>query len=199
MQEVKDESIERSGDTLHAVKLAVTDAEGRFSEKIDSIGRYRILISSVGKKPIKREFYLSDTDSIADLGVLYTREESELLKGVEIVVQKPLVKSDPDKITYSIENDPDSKTSTTMDMLRKVPMVTVDGEDNIKVKGSSSFKIYVNGKPNAMMSTNPKEVLKSLPANSVKEIEVITEPGAKYDAEGIGGILNIVTVGGRMS
>ena len=191
--------IERSGDTLHAVKLAVTDAEGRFSEKIDSIGRYRILISSVGKKPIKREFYLSDTDSIADLGVLYTREESELLKGVEIVVQKPLVKSDPDKITYSIENDPDSKTSTTMDMLRKVPMVTVDGEDNIKVKGSSSFKIYVNGKPNAMMSTNPKEVLKSLPANSVKEIEVITEPGTKYDAEGIGGILNIVTVGGRMS
>lgn len=80
-------------------------------------------------------------------------------------------------------------------MLRKVPLVTVDGEDNIKVNGSSSFKVYVNGKPNNMMSNNPTEVLKSMPANSIKHIEVITNPGPKYDAEGVGGILNIVTVG----
>ena len=79
--------------------------------------------------------------------------------------------------------------------LRKVPLVTVDGEDNIKVNGSSSFKVYVNGKPNNMMSNNPTEVLKSMPANSIKHIEVITNPGPKYDAEGVGGILNIVTVG----
>lgn len=80
-------------------------------------------------------------------------------------------------------------------MLRKVPLVTVDGEDNIQVNGSSSFKVYVNGKPNNMMSNNPTEVLKSMPANSIKHIEVITNPGPKYDAEGVGGILNIVTVG----
>ncbi len=73
--------------------------------------------------------------------------------------------------------------------------MTVDGEDNIQVNGSSSFKVHVNGKPNNMMSNNPKEVLKSMPANSIKYIEVITSPGAKYDAEGVGGILNIVTVG----
>ena len=81
-------------------------------------------------------------------------------------------------------------------MLRKVPMVTVDGEDNIQVNGSSNFKVYVNGRPNNMMSNNPKEVLKSMPANTIKHIEVITNPGPKYDAEGVGGILNIVTVGG---
>ena len=74
-------------------------------------------------------------------------------------------------------------------------MVTVDGEDNIKVNGSSSFKVYVNGRPNNMMSNNPSEVLKSMPANTIKKIEVITNPGPKYDAEGVGGILNIVTVG----
>ena len=106
------------------------------------------------------------------------------LQGVEIVKQKSLVKSDIDKITYDIESDPDSKSNTVIEMLRKVPMVTVDGEDNIQVNGSSSFKIYVNSKPNQMMSNNPKEVLKSMPATSIKKIEVITNPGPKYDAGG---------------
>ena len=115
------------------------------------------------------------------------------LQGVEVVKQKSLVKSDIDKITYDIESDPDSKSNSILEMLRKVPMVTVDGEDNIQVNGSSSFKIYVNNKPNQMMSNNPKEVLKSMPANSIKKIEVITNPGPKYDAEGVGGILNIIT------
>ena len=115
------------------------------------------------------------------------------LQGVEVVKQKSLVKSDIDKITYDIENDPDSKSNSILDMLRKVPMVTVDGEDNIQVNGSSTFKVYVNNKPNQMMSNNPKEVLKSMPANSIKKIEVITNPGPKYDAEGVGGILNIIT------
>lgn len=117
------------------------------------------------------------------------------LQGVEVVKQKSLVKADIDKITYDIENDPDSKSNTVIEMLRKVPMVTVDGEDNIQVNGSSSFKVYVNGKTNNMMSNNPKEVLKSMPANSIKKIEVITTPGPKYDAEGVGGVLNIITHG----
>ena len=114
---------------------------------------------------------------------------------VEVVAQKPLVKADIDKIEYNVQDDPDSKSNSVLEMLRKVPLVTVDGEDNIKVNGSSSFKVYVNGKPNNMMSNNPTEVLKSMPANSIKHIEVITNPGPKYDAEGVGGILNIVTVG----
>ncbi len=74
-----------------------------------------------------------------------------------------------------------------------MPLVTVDGEDEIQLKGSSNFKIYINGKPSNMISSNPSQVLKSMPANSVKDVEVITDPGAKYDAEGIGGIINIVT------
>ncbi|MDE5570753.1 MAG: outer membrane beta-barrel protein, partial [Prevotella sp.] len=117
------------------------------------------------------------------------------LQDVVVVKQKSLVKSDIDKLTYDIENDPDSKSNSVIEMLRKVPMVTVDGEDNIQVNGSSSFKVYVNGKPNNMLSNNPKDVLKSMPANSVKKIEVITNPGPKYDAEGVGGVLNIVTHG----
>lgn len=122
-------------------------------------------------------------------------DATNVLAGVEVTAQKPLVTADIDKIGYDVESDPDSKTNTVIEMLRKVPMVTVDGEDNIKVNGSSSFKVYVNGRPNNMMSNNPSEVLKSMPANTIKKIEVITNPGPKYDAEGVGGILNIVTVG----
>ena len=79
-------------------------------------------------------------------------------------------------------------------MFRKVPMLTVDGDDNIQLKGSSNYKIYMNGKPSNLLSgSNASQVLKSMPASSIKNIEVITDPGSKYDAEGVGGIINIVT------
>ncbi len=178
------------------VKMAVTDAQGKFQEKFATApGTYVITLSSVGKTTVEKEFELKSGTPIVDLGTLYTAEATNELKGIEVVAQKPLVKIDVDKIEYNIADDPDSKTNNILEMLRKVPMVTVDGEDNVQVNGSSSFKIHVNGKPNNMMSNNPKEVLKSMPANTIKYIEVITSPGAKYDAEGVGGILNIVTVG----
>lgn len=179
----------------NAVKMAVTDTKGKFDEKISGTGDFVITITSVGRTPVVREFTLKSEDKMLDLGILYTTDAVNQLQGVEVIVQKPLVKVDLDKIEYSIEDDPDSKTNSVLEMLRKVPMVTVDGEDKIQVNGSSSFKVHVNGKPNTMMSNNPTEVLKSMPANTIKYIEVITSPGAKYDAEGVGGILNIVTVG----
>ena len=180
------------------VHLAVTSDDGKFNEKLKQPGSYFILFSSVGKTSVKRDFTLSESTQAIDLGTIFMSESAEMLEGVEVVAQKPLVKAEVDKVAYSVEDDPDSKTNSTLEMLRKVPLVTVDGEENIQVNGSSNFKVHVNGKPNSMMSNNPKEVLKSLPANSVKSIEVITDPGAKYDAEGIGGILNIITFGGGM-
>ena len=177
-------------------KMAVTGASGKFQEKLNiPAGDYVISISSIGKAPVVRDFTLKSSTKVVDLRTLYSSEANNELKGVEVVAQKPLVKVDVDKIEYNIEDDPDSKSNSILEMLRKVPLVTVDGEDNVQVNGSSSFKIHVNGKPNNMMSNNPKEVLKSMPANTIKYIEVITSPGAKYDAEGVGGILNIVTVG----
>ena len=178
------------------VRLAVTSDNGKFNEKLNQPGSYIISFTSVGKNTVQRDFILTEDVPNVDLGKILMSEATEMLKGVEVVAQKPLVKAEIDKVTYSIEDDPDSKTNSTLEMLRKVPLVTVDGEDKIQVNGNSNFKVHVNGKPNNMMSNNPKEVLKSLPANSVKSIEVITDPGAKYDAEGIGGILNIITVGG---
>ena len=175
------------------VYAAVTQTNGKFNEPIKSAGEYVAYFSSVGKNTVVRKFTLSEAKPVMDFGKIRMSESTQMLKGVEVIVQKPLVKAEIDRITYSIEDDPDSKTSTTHEMLRKVPFVTIDGGDNIQVNGSTSFIVHVNGKENSLMSRNPKEVLKSLPANSVKSIEVITEPGAKYDADGIGGIINIIT------
>lgn len=189
--------VTKKGSPDKALKMAVTGASGKFQENLNvSPGNYVLTISSIGKASVTREFTLKPSVKVVDLGTMFSSEANNELKGVEVVAQKPLVKVDVDKIEYNIEDDPDSKSNSILEMLRKVPLVTVDGEDNVQVNGSSSFKIHVNGKPNNMMSNNPKEVLKSMPANSIKYIEVITSPGAKYDAEGVGGILNIVTVGG---
>jgi hypothetical protein len=130
----------------------------------------------------------AQTDSLGVDSVTWSKE----LDGVTVVHQKRLVKMEVDKMTYNVSEDEDSKSKTVLDMLRKVPMVTVDGEDNITVNGSSSFKIYVDGKPNVMFSSNPSVIFKSMPATAVKNIEVVTNPGAKYDAEGASGVLNIV-------
>ena len=118
------------------------------------------------------------------------------LEGVEIKAQKQLIKQEIDRIGYDVQADEESKTQTVLDMLRKVPMVTVDGQDNILVKGNSSYKIYKNGHYDPSLSKNAKETFKSMPASMVKRIEVITDPGAREDAEGVDAILNIVMVDG---
>jgi len=112
---------------------------------------------------------------------------------VTVTAQKPLVKMEADKIIFSMEADPEAQTTNSLEMLRKVPLISVDAEENITLNGQSNFKVLVNGKSSNMMSKNFKEVLKSLPANTIKDIEVITNPSSKYDAEGVGGIINIIT------
>lgn len=178
------------------VKMMVSDMKGCFQENVKGTGHFIMTITSIGRNPIVKEFSVKAGQKLVDFGTLYITDASNELGQVEVVAQKPLVKADIDKIEYNVKDDPDSETNSLLEMLRKVPLVTVDGEDNIQVNGSSSFKVYVNGKPNNMMSNNPTEVLKSMPANTIKHIEVITNPGPKYDAEGVGGILNIVTEGG---
>ena len=169
----------------------LTDVEGRFSHQVNGRGKYDIVFSSVGKEDLHRSIELTGNGTL-NLDTLYIKENATALQGVEIVAQKPLVKMEVDKMSYNVAEDDDAKASTVLDMLRKVPMVTVDGQDNISVNGSSSFKVYVDGKPNVMFSSNPSMIFKNMPAVAVKSIEVVTNPGAKYDAEGAGGVLNIV-------
>ena len=119
------------------------------------------------------------------------------LEGVTVTAPRQLIKQDIDRIGYDVQADEDSKTENVLDMLRKVPMVTIDGEDYILVKGNSNYRIYKNGHLDTSLSKNAKEILKAMPASAVKRIEVITDPGAREDAEGVNAILNIVMMDTR--
>lgn len=181
-----------SDDTTKVVAMGVTGEDGTFKQELARKGGYVLTVASVGKENVTRNFSVDNSNRNYDFGKLVVRTADNVLGEVEVVAQKPLVTAEIDRLSYDVQSDEDSKTNTILEMLRKVPMVTVDGQDNIRVNGSSDFKIYKNGRPDNTMQGNPSQVLKSIPANMVKKIEVITEPGAKYDAEGVSGILNIV-------
>ncbi len=174
------------------IKKFATDDSGNFTTTLQA-GNYIFTFQFVGMNSLNRNVEVKNGESQVSLGQIEMTESSTELQEVSVTAQRPLVKVEIDKLTYSAKDDPEASTSNVLELLRKVPLVTVDGEDNIQLKGSSSFKIYMNGKPSNMISNNPSQVLKSMPANSVKDIEVITDPGARYDAEGVGGIINIIT------
>ncbi len=184
--------ITESGNPAKVVKLLSTDDDGKFNVILNTPGKFDLLVNTVGKAPLVQPFEVTANDKTVDLSKL-PLSDNQNLGEVVVTAMKQLVAVDLDKITYNMQEDPDSKTSTILDMMRKVPMITVDGEDNIQLKGSSGYKIYMDGKPSSMISSNPKQVLRSMPASMVKSIEVITDPGAKYDAEGVTGIINIIT------
>ena len=182
----------KAGDEEKPIAFATTDEAGKFSNTFTVKGDYVLLFNNLGRKQIRREFTIADQPEI-DLGTFLAEDDAELLKGGTVTAQRPLVKMEVDRMTYDVASDVDSKTTTVLDMLRKVPMVSVDGQDRITVNGSSSFQVYVDSKPNQMMSQNASTVFKMMPASTVKSIEVVTNPGVRYDAEGVGGVLNITT------
>ena len=174
------------------LKALAADANGHFRLTLPKAGTYSIECIVIGKQTLRREVKV-DGQTSTTLDDFLLQEISNTLGTATVTAERPLVKAEVDRVSYSMADDPEAQTNTLLEMLRKVPMVTVEGDDEIKVKGSKGFKVYVNGKPNQMMSANPSLIFKSYPASAVKKIEVITEPGAKYDAEGVAGILNIVT------
>ncbi|MDO5447078.1 MAG: TonB-dependent receptor [Prevotellaceae bacterium] len=119
-------------------------------------------------------------------------KDSVALSEVVVTAQKPLVKQKDDRTVYDMKSDDESKTNSLKEMLKKVPFVSLDNEGNIKLKGSGNIRIYKDGRPNNSFTKNAKEVLQAIPASLIDRVEVITEPGARYDAEGVDGILNIV-------
>ena len=135
-----------STDTVTPAAFNVTDAEGYFNQPLPSEGDYIMKIEYIGMKNAQRLFSLSKDSPSAGLGAIALSPDDETLDEVVVIAKKKLVESDGATLTYNVEDDPESQTNSTIEMLRKVPMVTVDAEDNIKVNGNSNFKILINGK-----------------------------------------------------
>lgn len=116
----------------------------------------------------------------------------EQLGEATVTARRELIMADADKLTYNVEADPLSAGSNLIDILRNVPMLSINGDEEVLLNGSKDYKVLVNGRSTGMLARNFSQLIKTIPASSIKEIQVITNPPVKYDAEGIGGIINIV-------
>jgi outer membrane receptor protein involved in Fe transport len=177
--------------TQQSVKGSLTKDDGSFELKSATGKPYKLVFASVGFKT--KTINVSGADADVNVGKVFLSASSSQLKEVSVTAVKPLMKQEVDRISYDIQADPDSKALSALEMMRKVPLLTVDGNDNIQLKGSSNYKILINGKESALVAKNPSDILKSMPATNIQKIEVITTPPAKYDAEGLSGIINIIT------
>jgi ferric enterobactin receptor len=181
-------------DKTTAVKADFSKADGSFVFQNLKPMKYALVLVGVGYENKSIDVDLTDsTRQQIDLGNITISPQAVGLKEVTVTALKPIVKQEVDRISYDLEADPESKVYSVLEMMKKVPYLSLDAEDNIFLKGNSDFKILINGKPSSMMERSYKDVLRTMPASSIVRIEVITTPPAKYDAEGLAGIINIIT------
>ncbi len=174
------------------IKTLLTKEDGSFAFQ-GSISNKCLVIEAFGyhhKTIIITAIELKDS---LNLDTILMSNKAGSLGEVVVTATKPLIKQEIDKIVYDLQADPESKESSLLQMMRKVPFLSQDANENILLKGSRDYKILINGKASGMMERAPMDILKSIPASTIKSIEVITNPSAKYDAEGLAGIINIIT------
>jgi outer membrane receptor protein involved in Fe transport len=173
------------------VKSNLTKDDGSFELKAPAGKSYTLVLAFVGYQ--SKVLPITGANNAIDAGKIMMQASTNQLKDVVITAVKPLMTQEVDRISYNVAADPESKSVTALDMMRKVPLLTVDANDNIQLKGSGNYKILINGKESALLAKNPSDVLRSMPGTNIVKIEVITTPPAKYDAEGLAGIINIIT------
>tara|TARA_R110000851_G_scaffold79901_7_gene176094 strand:+ start:4567 stop:7077 length:2511 start_codon:yes stop_codon:yes gene_type:complete len=166
----------------------ITDANGKF-EVETAPGNYNVSVEYISYKSYKLEN--QNLRSSKDLGVIRLALDVSQLAEVEVVGERTTVELRLDKKVYNVGSDLTVKGGSVTDVLSNVPSVSVDVEGNISLRGNESVRILINGKPSALSGLSP-EALQQLPADAIEKVEVITNPSARYDAEGTAGILNII-------
>ncbi|MEM6348138.1 MAG: TonB-dependent receptor [Bacteroidota bacterium] len=177
-----------------AINGTITDEEGRFKMLAVPTGTYILKVSFLGYAPKSIPgVTLKPEKPDVDLGNIIMVSKDVQLGEVEITAEKSLVENKIDRLVYNAEQDVTNLGGDAADVLRKVPLLSVDLDGNVSLRGSQNLQILINGKPSGMFSSSVADALKMIPAEEIKSVEVITVPGAKYDAEGSGGIINIIT------
>src|SRR5258705_748221 len=171
----------------------VTDSTGRFLLTDINAGVYKIVGEFIGYAPHSITNIVIDKQNLqVDLKDIFFSQKGITLQNVTVTATNRLIENKIDKLVFNAEKDLTSQGGVATDILKKVPQVSVDIDGNVELAGSSSIRFLINGKPSTAFGSSIADVLQSIPASQIKSIEVITNPGAKYDAQGLGGIINII-------
>ncbi len=170
----------------------VSDMNGRFILAETKTGTYQLLIEAIGFNSIKKVLVLTAHNKPLAVDTIRLQHKLSDLQAVTVTGGQKLIDNRIDKMVFNAEKDLTSQGGVATDILKKIPQVSVDVDGNVELAGSSSIRFLIDGKPSTAFGSNISDVLQSIPASQIKSIEVITNPGARYDAEGLGGIINII-------
>src|SRR5258706_557898 len=181
--------LDQSGKPINGT---ICDENGKFSiTKIDK-GNYQLVVSFVGYGTKRFGFEVKEKGIEFNLGRIVLSPSAKMLHEVIVQGQKTLVEEKVDRTIYNAEQDATTKGGDATDVLKRVPLLTVDVDGNVSLRGSANVKVLINNKPSTISANSVADALKQIPADMIKTVEVITSPSSKYDAEGSGGIINIV-------
>ena len=175
------------------IEGTITDVKGRFNINEIRSGKYQINASYLGYEIQNIDFELTKKKPDIRLVDILLAANSEMLSEVKIESEKVIYEARIDKIVYNAENDLNESENDATDVLRKAPLLSVDLDGNVSLRGSKNIKFLVNGKASGFFTSDVATALQMIPADQIKTVEVITSPGAKYDGEGDAGIVNIIT------
>ncbi|GGZ31007.1 TonB-dependent receptor [Echinicola pacifica] len=176
------------------VSGGVADEKGKFFITGFDPGTYKLQVNFVGFEQFeKQNIQIKEDTHTTNLSSLSMTEESLTLNEVTVQGQRDLITEKVDRTIYNAENDKTTVGGDASDVLRRVPMLSVDLDGNVSMRGSSNITVLIDNKPSTMSASSIADALKQIPADEIKAVEVITSPSAKYDAEGTGGVINIVT------
>ncbi len=176
-----------------AIDGTLTLQNGKF--KFDGVGTgvYKIIISFVGYLPKSIENISIDSKGqVLDLPIIRLVSDNIKLNEVVVTGQATLIEDHIDKMVYNADKDISNRGATAEEVLRKVPMLSVDLDGNVELRGSQNVKVLINNKPSTIFAASIADAIKQIPSDQIKSVEVITSPGAKYDGEGTAGIINII-------
>ncbi len=176
----------------------VTDEKGNFALNELKDNTYKIEVSFIGYATQTIENIVMVKEKNVSIGDVILSVLAQELDEVVVKSERALIEEKVDRLVYNAENDDLSKGGDAGDVLRKVPLLQVDLEGNVSIRGQSNIKVLIDNKPSTIVASSVADALKMIPADQIVKVEVITSPSAKYDAEGSGGIINIVTKKNKM-
>jgi ferric enterobactin receptor len=180
-------------ETKKPVDGTMADEKGKFSMTKIAPGTYYLMVTFIGYETKTVDSLVIEKSKDLDLGVIKLKESVKMLNEVTVSAEKSLIEEKVDRLVYNAEKDLTARGGDASDVLRKVPMLSVDFDGNVTLRGTSNIKVLINNKPSTIVASSVADALKMIPADLIKSVEVITSPSAKYDAEGTGGIINIIT------